>query len=61
MICRREVIEFGNEFLMRGSVFTDDLTGVCDLVGIWLDCKKSDEDDPRLGPHSIELFKYFDA
>jgi len=33
LICRREVIDFGNEFLMRGSVFTDDLTGVCDRIG----------------------------
>ncbi len=48
-------LERDHEFLMRGSVFTDD------LIGTWLDYKKNDVDDLRLRPHPIEFFKYFDA
>ena len=61
MICRREVIECDNELLIRGSVSTDDPTGVCDRIGTWLDYKKNDVDNLRLRLHPIEFFKYFDA
>ncbi len=48
-------LERDHEFLMRGGVFTDD------LIGTWLDYKRTDVDDLRLRPHPYEFFKYFDA
>jgi glutamine synthetase len=51
-----DALETDHQFLLHGDVFTKD------LVGTWLDYKRSRElDEMRLRPHPYEFYLYFDA
>jgi glutamine synthetase len=51
-----DALETDHQFLLHGDVFTKD------LVGTWLDYKRSRElDEMRLRPHPYEFYLYVDA